>query len=40
MTQRKFITKLLKLSLLKVTWIEFRDRNRELHLGVKPHKNL
>ena len=39
MTQRKFITKLLKLSLLKVGWVEFRDRNRELHLGVKPHKN-
>lgn len=34
-----FIKKLLKLSFLKVSWFEFRDRNRELHLGVKPHKN-
>ena len=35
----KFITKLLKLSFLKVCWYEFKDRGKELHLGVKPYKN-
>ena len=35
----KFITKLLKLSFLKVRWYGFKDRGKELHLGVKPYKN-
>ena len=39
MTLNKVIRNLLKLSFLKVTWLEFRERNRELHLGVKPYKN-
>lgn len=39
MTLHKVIRKLLKLSFLKVAWVEFRNRNRELHLGVKPFKN-
>ena len=39
MVLNKFITKMLKLSFLKVTWVKFKNRNQELHLGVKPHKN-
>ena len=39
MTLNPFIRKLLKLSFLKVRWVEFNNRNRELHIGVKPHKN-
>ena len=39
MALNTFIRKILKLSFLKVCWVEFRDRNRELHLGVKPYKN-
>ena len=40
MTVNKFVQKLLKLSsLLNVNWVEFRDRDKELHLGVKPYKN-
>ena len=39
MAVHSFIRKLLKLPFLKVTWCEFRSWNRELHLGVKPHKN-
>ena len=31
MTLNKVIRNLLKLSFLKVTWLEFRERNRELH---------
>ena len=36
MVLNKFITKMLKLSFLKVTWVKFKNRNQELHLGVKP----
>lgn len=39
MAVNTFIKKLLKLSFLKVSWYEFRARNRELHLGVKPYRN-
>ena len=40
MTVNKVVRKLLKLpSLLSVTGIEFRNRNKELHLEVKPYKN-
>lgn len=39
MSVRSFIKKLLKLSFLKVYWYEFRSRNKELHVGVKPYKN-
>lgn len=39
MALNTFIRKILKLSFLKVRWVEFRDRNQELHLGVKPYKN-
>jgi len=24
---------------MKVTWFEFKDHNKELHIGVKPYKN-
>ena len=30
MTLHRFIRKILKLSFLKVNWIKFKDRNREL----------
>ena len=39
MAPKRFITKLLKLPFLKINWVEFRNRNRELHFGVKPYKN-
>ena len=39
MTLNRFIRKILKLSFLKVVWVKFKNRNSELHLGVKPYKN-
>jgi len=39
MTINKFIRKLLKLKGLCVTGFKFANRNTELHLWVKPHKN-
>jgi transposase len=39
MTVHKFIRKLLRLKDLSVTDFEFRFRDRELCLWVKPHKN-
>ena len=33
MTTNKFITKLLKLKGLKVTWYEFKERKKELWLA-------
>jgi transposase len=35
----KLLSKILRLKGMKVTAFEFADRNRELHLTVKPHKN-
>jgi transposase len=31
--------RLLRFKELKVKWFQFKDRDKELHLGVKPHKN-
>ncbi len=39
MTDKKVITKLLKLVGLKVTSISFKSRDKELYLSVKPRKN-
>lgn len=35
----KFITRLLRIKGFRICWYSFSDYNRELHLGVKPHKN-
>jgi transposase len=35
----RMLGKLLRLKEMKITWFDFRDRNKELHLGVKPYKN-
>lgn len=39
MSSLKLLTKLLLLKKLKITWFEFKNRGKELHIGVKPHKN-
>jgi hypothetical protein len=39
MANGKFISKLLRLVGLRVCGIWFKERLRELHLHVKPHKN-
>ena len=39
MTDRKLISKLLKLTGVKVTGISFKGRGKELYLCVKPYKN-
>lgn len=39
MGNTKLLSKLLRLKILKITWFEFRDRGKELHIGVKPYKN-
>lgn len=39
MGNTKLLSKLLRLKCLKITWFEFKDRGKELHLGVKPYKN-
>lgn len=39
MSTARMLGKLLRLKEMKITWYEFRDRGRELHLGVKPYKN-
>jgi transposase len=39
MSNQKLLLKLLRLKGLKITWFEFKDRNKELHIGVKPYKN-
>ncbi len=36
---RKFITKLLYLKSIKVVDVWFRNRNKELHLLIKPYKS-
>jgi len=39
MTNAKLLRKLLRLKTLKVSDFEFKNRDKELHLSVKPHKN-
>ena len=39
MSNLKLLSKILRLKGMKITAFEFADRNRELHLTVKPHKN-
>jgi transposase len=39
MSNERLLRKLLRLNELKIKWFEFRDRGKELHLGVKPNKN-
>jgi transposase len=39
MTNSKLLSRLLRLKTLKITDFEFRNRDKELHLAVKPNKN-
>lgn len=39
MSNSTLLSKLLRLKEMKVIWFEFRERGKELHLGVKPYKN-
>lgn len=39
MSNARLLGKVLHLKELKVKWFQFKDRDKELHLGVKPHKN-
>jgi transposase len=39
MGNTKLLSKLLRLNGMKITWFEFKDRGKELHIGVKPYKN-
>jgi transposase len=39
MSNSTLLSRLLRLKEMKITWFEFRDRGKELHLGVKPYKN-
>jgi len=39
MSNSKLLCKILRLKEMKITWFEFKDRGKELHLGVKPFKN-
>jgi hypothetical protein len=40
MTNAKLLSKLLRLKRLKVSDFEFKNRGTELHLAVKPYKNV
>jgi transposase len=39
MNNTKLLTKLLRLKGVKITYFEFKNRDKELHVGVKPNKN-
>lgn len=39
MSTTRMLGKLLHLKEMKINWFEFKDRGKELHLGVKPYKN-
>ena len=39
MSNSTLLSKLLRLKEMKINWFEFKDRGKELHLGVKPYKN-
>lgn len=39
MSNSTLLSKLLRLKEMKINWFEFKDRDKELHLGVKPYKN-
>jgi len=39
MSNLQLLKRVLRLKEMKITWMEFKDRDRELHLGVKPYKN-
>ena len=39
MGNMKLLTKLLRLKGAKITCFEFKNRDKELHVGIKPHKN-
>lgn len=39
MSNQKLLSKILRLEAMKITGFEFKDRGKELHLGVKPYKN-
>ena len=39
MSNLKLLSKILRLKGMKITHFEFKNRDKELHLTVKPHKN-
>lgn len=39
MGNTKLLSKLLRLNGVKITYFEFKDRDKELHVGIKPYKN-
>ena len=39
MGNRTLLSKLLRLNDVKITYFEFKNRDKELHVGVKPYKN-
>ncbi len=39
MSNLTLLAKILRLKELKITWFQFRQRDAELHLGIKPYKN-
>ena len=39
MGNTKLLSNLLRLNDVKITYFEFKDRDKELHVGVKPYKN-
>lgn len=39
MGNTKLLTTLLRLKGVKITYFEFKDRDKELHVGIKPNKN-
>lgn len=39
MSNLTLLAKILRLKELKITWFQFRQRDTELHLGIKPYKN-
>src|SRR5271170_4613494 len=38
MGNTKLLTKLLRLKDVKITWFKFENRDKELHIGIKPYK--
>ena len=39
MTNHRLLARLLQLRELKITGFQFKNRDKELHLSVKPYKN-
>jgi transposase len=38
MGNTKLLTKLLRLKDIKITWFDFKNRDKEMHIGIKPYK--